>query len=114
MPSAENCTIKRLGADVEYLCVSPDSPAIGVYICRFSCGSLSDETALVVSFADRHRCGEVGVDCGTNLFEPDLIDFNFPLGENSHRLYPLEDASQTVHVAVPQIDFRIRVRLHYS
>src|SRR6267143_4526168 len=90
-----------------YVC--PDSLAIGVCICAFPCGSLSLETIVIVSFAGRHRSGKVCVECSANFFELDFVDFHLLLGENSGRLHALENANQTVGVAVPQNNFGIPI-----
>src|SRR5258708_17404191 len=94
-----------------YVC--PDSFAIWSCIYVFPCGSLSLETTVIVSFASRQRTGNMCVECSANFFELNLVDFHVPLRKNSDRLHALENANQTIRVAVPQKKFGIFICFYH-
>src|SRR5258707_90325 len=114
MLSAENAQPKDSEQTLQYVVRLPRFTCAWVCICHLPCGSLSFETAVIVSFAGLHGSGKVCVECSANFFELDLVDFHVLLRQNSNRFHALENTNQTVRVAVPQKNFGIPICLHCS
>lgn len=80
---------------------------VSVCALPFPGSSLSREAALVGSLARGHRFAEVSIECGANFFDPNLVRLHLLLWADREGLHTLQNANQSVHIPVPQIDFGV-------
>jgi hypothetical protein len=78
-------------------------------LLSFHGGSPTPEPKFVSAFARCHDLGKIGIQSGTDFFEPDRVGFQLSLRTNGMELQSLQNTNQPVHVQIPEVDLRENV-----
>src|SRR5713226_3295516 len=69
-------------------------------LLSFHGNSPSQKAKFVGAFTRCHYLGKIGIQSGTDFFEPDSVRFQLSLRTNGVRFQPLEDTDQAIHVQI--------------
>jgi len=72
----------------------------------FQGNSPSQKAKFIGAFTLCHHLGKVGIQSGTDFFEPDSVRFQLSLRSNGMKLQTLQNTNQPVHVQIPEVNLR--------
>jgi len=68
----------------------------------FQGDSPTPETEFIRAFTRHHHLCKIGIQSGTDFFEPDRVRSQLSLGTNGMELQTLQNTNQPVHVQIPE------------
>ncbi len=102
---------KRLAAGLGRRPICSRRRASSIHRLRlsFEGGSPTPVPKFVGAFARYHHLGKIGIQSGTDFFEPDRVHSQLSLRTNGMELHTLQNTNQAVHVQIPEVDLRERI-----
>src|SRR6266404_5238841 len=88
--------------------------SVRLLLLSFQCGSPSPKAKFIGAFTRCHHLGKIGIQSGTDFFEPDCVRSEFSTGKNQVQLQSIEHTNQSIHALIPQDDLYVSVGFGHS
>src|SRR6267142_1618172 len=74
-------------------------------LLSFQGNSPGQKAKFIGAFTRSHHLGKVGIQSGTDFFEPDCVCSQLSLRTHGMKLQALQNTNQPVHVQIPDVNF---------
>src|SRR6266404_6597059 len=78
--------------------------SVRLLLLSFQCGSPSPKAKFIGAFTRCHHLGKIGIQSGTDFFEPDCVRSQLSLRTHGMKLQALQNTNQPVHVQIPKVN----------